>query len=641
MFALPVGNLFAWVKDWPNRSETGSREGLERSLREFGYQGDFVFYGDGRSALLDLLSNLPERHSGRMVVVLPAYTCGVVGGAVVAAGLIPRFVDNESSFSPNPSAGQYIQATREDTLAVIAVHTGGHSLDGVGDIREHCESTGCVLIEDAAQAFGLKLGDTLAGNIGHYGILSFGAGKQCPAGGGGVLICGDGQFVPPEPEWSPEVPTLQRLLEHLYRHGLYDRFYILFRSLEKLFSPPEAFNPDSMARVEKRPMNSFYAYAAVTAIRVFSKLQPAYMKTVARLGRFCEEQGVRVCESSPSVYSRFFVSFADEGRLQRLRERLIDLGFQFEDAYRPLNTREAYARVASEESRELPNAYAFSRHVTSLPVLACLNERVVAEVFQALRECSDKNSGRDARLVGRLFDDLATSYSIKPESYNARLKEKLLEKYIRKEDKVLEIGIANAVIASYAAGVGGRVLGVDISIDMLKKARELLRERGQEKQCLPLRMDAANLGCRDKTFDLVYCFATLAYLPDPDASLGEMMRVLKPGGFFIVDVSNPGCLMHRYWDRYYKSMGSFGQSGYSRSEFLEKMRQGGFDLIEEHPILFTDRWKHIRGISRLQFLNRIFHSSIETPDLDARLSRRFPSYAGRWFFVFRKQPEKF
>ncbi|MGO8957612.1 MAG: class I SAM-dependent methyltransferase [Streptosporangiaceae bacterium] len=51
-------------------------------------------------------------------------------------------------------------------------------------------------------------------------------------------------------------------------------------------------------------------------------------------------------------------------------------------------------------------------------------------------------------------------------------------------------------------------------------------------------MDAAALRFKDQSFDLVTLIRVLHHLPDPADELREMYRVLRPGGYAVVEVAN-------------------------------------------------------------------------------------------------------
>jgi arsenite methyltransferase len=87
-----------------------------------------------------------------------------------------------------------------------------------------------------------------------------------------------------------------------------------------------------------------------------------------------------------------------------------------------------------------------------------------------------------------------------------------------------------------AAGPDGLALGVDISEPMLARA--------VEAQAAPnvgfLRADAQQLPFRDETVDAAVSLAVLQLIPNPPATLAEMVRVLKPGGRIAVMVPTAG-----------------------------------------------------------------------------------------------------
>ena len=80
----------------------------------------------------------------------------------------------------------------------------------------------------------------------------------------------------------------------------------------------------------------------------------------------------------------------------------------------------------------------------------------------------------------------------------------------------------------FAAIVGeeGLCVGLDASPTMLERAVRDTPGGG----IAYVRGDAMRMPFRDETFDAVCCFAALNLIPDPDATLDEIARVLAPGG---------------------------------------------------------------------------------------------------------------
>ena len=96
--------------------------------------------------------------------------------------------------------------------------------------------------------------------------------------------------------------------------------------------------------------------------------------------------------------------------------------------------------------------------------------------------------------------------------------------------RVLEVGSGTGFITSILAELGYRVEGIDLSEEMLARARTNLDREGFSSRVNLSQGDAEDLDFPDNHFDAVVSRWVLWTLPRPDVAIGEMSRVLKPGG---------------------------------------------------------------------------------------------------------------
>jgi len=103
---------------------------------------------------------------------------------------------------------------------------------------------------------------------------------------------------------------------------------------------------------------------------------------------------------------------------------------------------------------------------------------------------------------------------------------------LRAGQSVLDVACGTGLVtfaAAAAVGPGGRVVGVDLSEEMVERARAQAVRLGVAHVGFE-RMDAEALDLPAASFDAAVCALGLMYVPDPREALGEMARVLAPGG---------------------------------------------------------------------------------------------------------------
>lgn len=95
--------------------------------------------------------------------------------------------------------------------------------------------------------------------------------------------------------------------------------------------------------------------------------------------------------------------------------------------------------------------------------------------------------------------------------------------------RVLELGVGTGLsLSTYSPHL--EVVGIDISPDMLDKARERVASEGLEHVTGLYEMDASALKFPDNSFDTVVAMYVMTVVPDPVSVMREICRVCKPGG---------------------------------------------------------------------------------------------------------------
>ena len=114
---------------------------------------------------------------------------------------------------------------------------------------------------------------------------------------------------------------------------------------------------------------------------------------------------------------------------------------------------------------------------------------------------------------------------------------------------ILDVASGPAGVALQLADrTGARVVGVDLTLDMLRQGKQNVAEQGMGDQVQLVAGRAEQTPFADATFDALTFTYLLRYVDDPQATLIELARLVKPGGAIAsLEFLLPQSRFWRFW----------------------------------------------------------------------------------------------
>ena len=157
----------------------------------------------------------------------------------------------------------------------------------------------------------------------------------------------------------------------------------------------------------------------------------------------------------------------------------------------------------------------------------------------------------------------------------------------------------NTRILLWASEQGAIAFGSDIAPATTMQAKRNFSARGCSLAGSV--SDVRQLPYANASFDVVYSMGTIEHFEETRETVGELLRVLKPGGRAIIGLPNR-------WDPFlrplmvvllrYMGLYAYGfEKSFSRKALREMCEQAGFEVLAETGILFLPGWLRILDLA--------------------------------------------
>ncbi len=229
---------------------------------------------------------------------------------------------------------------------------------------------------------------------------------------------------------------------------------------------------------------------------------------------------------------------------------------------------------------------------------------------------------------------------------------------LRPGDSVLDVGCGFGRHSFEALRRGAHVVALDAGRAEVEGVRDMMGamalegEFSADTQCAEvIQGDALALPFVDGAFDVVLCSEVLEHVPQDQAAMAELARVLRPGGIMAVTVPRLGPERINWWlsEEYHRVPGGHIRI-YARSVLESRLRDAGLEVTGHHyaHALHSPYWWlkcYVGTTNDRHPLVRLYHRFLvwdlmKKPRLTARLDALLNPLIGKSLVVYLRKPEQ-
>jgi dTDP-4-amino-4,6-dideoxygalactose transaminase len=325
-----------------------------------------VAFNSGTSALHATMMAIDLKPDEEVIV--PSFTFIATCNAPLFVGAHSVFADiEEETFGLDPTS--VMQKINPKTRAIMPIHYGGMPCKNIEELREICEEKGLILIEDAAESLGAKIGGKPVGAFGHATILSFCGNKVITTGEGGMVLTNSGE--------------LYEKLKLIRSHGRLETepYFLTTKTLDYVTLGFNWRVPTVVAALgisQMRKLDKVIEMRRRNAEYLTNSLRPI--------------EGIVTPKEPPGLFGvyQMYTIRVKNGLRDKLREYLAKKQIMSKVYFEPVHLTHFYRNVLGY-SDHLPLTEKLSREVLTLPLYPTMTKDEIEYVVESIREFFELN----------------------------------------------------------------------------------------------------------------------------------------------------------------------------------------------------------------------------------------------------------
>lgn len=342
-------------------------EEFEKKVAEFVGTKYALSFNSGTSALLTLLLAYDVKEKE---VIVPSFTFIATANAVILAGGIPVFAESEGE-TFGLDAEDVEKKITSKTKAIIPLHYGGFPSRDIEKLQEISNKYNLLLIDDAAESLGARIGNKKVGTFGQAAMFSLCQNKVISAGEGGMIVTDDKKIY----EKTKLIRSHGRVEEaHDYFSSTGDNDYIEAGYNLRLPTILAALGISQLTKINKivemRRANASYLSKNISQIKEITipKELPNHY----------------------SVYQMYTIILTNEKIRNDLQKHLAKDGIMSKVYFNPVHLKTIYKNKLGYKEGDLPKSEALSKIVLNIPLYPHMTQKELDFAVSSIKEFFEK-----------------------------------------------------------------------------------------------------------------------------------------------------------------------------------------------------------------------------------------------------------